>query len=488
MYASKGRNSDDTLYRKQEQMSDANAMQYSPLPDGWPLGPPSARWFPLKAFPARTTYTMSTTRFHLNHSGRRSYKTEIALRRLVAALYEDLWQQEHAPWGPGRYAFAAPTRPQTKDIAWVKLKELIPTIWLKESPRETELRLTTRWGTTLTLFGLDRAERMEGGAFDGLVVDEIGNVKSTVWHQHLRPTLSDRFGWAEFIGVPEGRNHYYDLEQTALASPELWTVAGWHSEMVLDPAEIAQVRAEMDTLTFDQEYGGSFVAWRGRAYYQFDPEANCRPCAYQPLEELIFCFDFNVSPGVACVCQETAIGTVVIGEVWVPRNSNTEIVCRKLLDDYGEHPGRVVCYGDATGGAGGSAQVKGSDWDLVRATLDPVYGSRVSYRYPDHNSRVRARINATNSRIKTADGQRHLFVDPAKAPHVVKDLDGVTLVEGTSDKIHKPQGSELSHISDALGYYISLRWPISDTVLEPEGTIVTGEARAYPGEEQQNFF
>jgi len=313
-----------------------SAINYPPLPD-WTLGQewPTARWFPLKPLPARTRYIESSTRFRLNHSGRRAYKTELSLRRLVSALHGDLWRQATASWGAGRYAFSGPTRPQTKSIAWVALKSMVPKIWLKEPPRETELMLTTKWGTTLQLFGLDSPERLEGGGYDGIVVDEIANCKADVWYQHLRPTLADRQGWAEHIGVPEGRNHYYDLMQQALAQPELWTVAGWHSDTVLAPAEIEQLKREMDTLTFDQEFGGSFVSWRGRACYPFDIERNCRPCRYEPLHDLILCFDFNIAPGVACVAQETAAGTEVIGEAWIPRNSNTELVCRKLLETYG---------------------------------------------------------------------------------------------------------------------------------------------------------
>jgi len=461
-------------------MSDS-IIQYPPLPE-WALGHawPTARWFPLKLNPARLAYSQSTTRFRLNHSGRRSYKTELAMRRLVSAIHADWsWRESADSRGPGRYAFTAPTRLQCKSIAWVALKELVPRIWLKEPPRETELMLTTLWGTILQLFGLDSPERMEGGGYDGIVVDEIANCKPSVWAQHLRPTLSDRMGWAEFIGVPEGRNHFHGLATTALASPDLWTVAGWHSDTVLDALEIAQVRTEMDEETFNQEYGGSFISWRGRAYYQFDVELNCRPCMYDSTRDLVFCFDFNLSPGVACVVQETPAGTEVIGEVWVPRNSNTEIVSRKLLEMYANHPGKVICFGDATGGAGGSASVRGSDWDLVRATLDPVYGSRVTYRYPDSNPRVRSRINALNSRIKTADGLRHLFVDSARAPHVVNDLDGVVLVEGSSDKLNKPQGSDLTHVSDALGYYAHLRWPLNETVLQATGPIVVGDVPNY---------
>jgi hypothetical protein len=76
---------------------------------------------------------------------------------------------------------------------------------------------------------------------------------------------------------------------------------------------------------------------------------------------LMLCFDFNVSPGVAVACQEHDDGTHVVGEVFIPRNSNTPMVCRKLLSLYGERQrAPIEVYGDASGGAGGSAKVAGS--------------------------------------------------------------------------------------------------------------------------------
>jgi hypothetical protein len=53
-----------------------------------------------------------------------------------------------------------------------------------------------------------------------------------------------------------------------------------------------------------------------------------------------------------------------------------------------------------------------------------------------------------------------MMVDPIKAKHVVKDLEGVTLLEGGSGEIDKKKTPELSHISDALGYYIAREFPI----------------------------
>jgi hypothetical protein len=70
---------------------------------------------------------------------------------------------------------------------------------------------------------------------------------------------------------------------------------------------------------------------------------------------------------------------------------------------------------------------------------------------------VRDRLNAVNSRLRSSSGVVRLLVDPARAPNVVKDFEGVTLLKGGSGEIDK-KGSEakgLTHLTDAIGYYIS---------------------------------
>ncbi|GEO43395.1 hypothetical protein SAE02_75430 [Skermanella aerolata] len=150
----------------------------------------------------------------------------------------------------------------------------------------------------------------------------------------------------------------------------------------------------------------------------------------------------------------------MIGEVYIPRNSTTPAVCRKIIADWGNHEGLVLCYGDASGGSSGSAKVAGSDWALIRAELRSTFGNRLHFRVPDGNPKVRVRINAMNSRLKSASGEIRLMVDPVKAPNMVRDLEGVRALKGGSGEIDKAADPALSHISDALGYYIVKEFPI----------------------------
>jgi hypothetical protein len=456
------------------------------LPDQPPLLP--ARWFKIPYHPVIRAYWNSPHRFNTVPAGRRSYKTETGKRRTIRRA-----MTASTPWEP-RYFLGAPTRDQAKRIFWEDLKALSPKDFMADKPSESELTVYYINGAQITVVGLDVPARIEGSPWDGGVLTEIANMKPEAWTHHVRPALADRKGWCDLEGVPEGRNHYYEWDRRARAlmkekgAKSLWGSYHWKSSEVLSAEEIEQAKQDLDELTFDQEYNASFINFEGRAYYPFEESTHCDRLSYNADAPLILCFDFNVEPGVAAIIQEQklpgqyekvtangvtaarmdrpVIGTGVIGEVYIPRNSSTPAVCRRIEKDWGKHRGQVYCYGDATGGARGSAKVEGSDWEIISKELKPVFGERLAFRVKEHNPKERARINAVNTRLKTKNGTIHLMVDGAKAPHVVTDLEGVTLLKGGSGEIDKKKAPMLTHISDAIGYYVEYEFPVMERTMQ----------------------
>lgn len=425
------------------------------------------RLYPLRFHEVQHRLMTSPARFKVVPAGRRSGKTENAKRKLVV---EALTAQG---WTDPRFFAAAPTRDQAKAIYWQDLKAMIPRKLLREAPRETDLSLRLWNGAEIYVLGMDKPERVEGRPWNGGILDEFANMKKGTWGENVRPALSDRKGWCWLIGVPEGRNHYYDIDQYALLSgdPE-WESFSWPSSDILDHEEVEAARRQLDPLVFDQEYWASFINFVGRAYYPFSIASHNALAAavrYDKKAPLAFCFDFNVEPGVAVVVQELAyphwskanVITCALGEVHIPRNSNTPAVCRKLIEQWGSHEGPVRCYGDATGGARGTAKVDGSDWDLIRNELRPKFGERLSFRVPASNPPERARVNAVNTRLKNAEGQVRLVVVGSACPNLVRDLEGVRVLEGGSGEIDKKADTKLTHASDALGYYVEREFPVA---------------------------
>lgn len=436
----------------------------------------TSRWKKLRPAPGQLAYARSKHRFNTVPAGRRSGKTERAKRKIVRRALKTYLLNHNET---ARFFAGAPTRAQAKGIWWEDLKKLSQPWWSKE-PSESDLTIYLYTDAEIVVFGLDKPQRFEGQPWDGGVIDEVADIKPDAWSRNIRPALSDeRQGWCDLIGVPEGRNHYYDLHEYAkaemarLGDKSEWGAFTWFSSEVLDPKEIEAARRELDTLSFEQEYEASFINFTGRAYYTFtDQNKRAVRGLYNPTKPLIFMLDFNVQPGVAAVAQEAMVdgvmSTIIIGEVWIPDNSNTLMVCRRLLLDWGMHAGTVVVYGDATGGNRGSAKLSGSDWDVVEAVLTRGdgefrgFGSRVMFNVPKANPSERARVNAVNTRFQNNAGIRRMYVDPERAPHVIVDFDGVKVVEGGSGELDKKTNKNLTHISDAVGYYIVYEFPTTD--------------------------
>jgi len=441
------------------------------------------RWTPLKRHKIQHKAMRSTARFNVVPAGRRSGKTEIIGKRKLVICALNAHRSDipffYKPWPDPKFFCAAPTRDQVKRIYWNDLKALIPKKFIYGRPNESHLMIQLVNGSQIWCLGMDRPERIEGTPWDGGVLDEYGNMKKEAWPNHIRPSLSDRKGWCDFIGVPEGRNHYYELYKDAKSRnlrdiskgylPQ-WDTFHWTSATVLDPAEIEAARADMDELTFQQEYEASFVNFVGRAYWAYTEEMNEGRLEYNPQERIDFCFDFNVSPGVAAVIQEQWLpqgktndrewGDGIIGEVYIPRGSNTTMVCRKLISLFGRHRGPIYCYGDYTGNQSKSSAYMGSDWELIKRALREHYGKENVFYRVKPNPRERDRVNSVNSRCKSLGGKIRLMVDPSKAPRTAKDFEGVQLVEGGSGEIDKKTNLELTHITDAIGYRTWVEYPI----------------------------
>jgi hypothetical protein len=161
-----------------------------------------------------------------------------------------------------RYVYLAPYLKQAKDIAWGMLKSqwgVVPRIKINES----DLSLTFPAGQRVRLYGADNAESLRGGFFDGIVIDEMADIKPGVWEQIIYPALQDRKGWAIFIGTPKGMNQFHELFAMAQKSQD-WFATIYRADETqlpwLDADTLEQARLMMPEMAFRQEFLCDFSA------------------------------------------------------------------------------------------------------------------------------------------------------------------------------------------------------------------------------------
>ena len=109
-----------------------------------------------------------------------------------------------------RYAYVAPYHSQAKSIAWDYLMRYSEP--LRKSHNQSELWIELINGARIRLFGADNPDALRGLYLDGIILDEYADMRPRVWGEIIRPLLSDRLGWAVFIGTPKGRSEEHTSE------------------------------------------------------------------------------------------------------------------------------------------------------------------------------------------------------------------------------------------------------------------------------------
>lgn len=205
-----------------------------------------------------------TSRFACIVAHRRAGKTVACINELIKAA-SDCDKPE------GRFAYIAPLFNQAKDVAWTYLKRYAAPL-LTAPPNETELRVDvisrTKSGSRIRLYGADNPDRLRGIYLDGVVLDEYADMDPTIWGEVLRPLLTDRQGWATFIGTPKGRNQFHEIYERARSDPDWSAITLKASQTgLVSMGELEAARKDMTLEQYQQEFECSFEAAILGAYF-----------------------------------------------------------------------------------------------------------------------------------------------------------------------------------------------------------------------------
>jgi hypothetical protein len=127
----------------------------------------------------------------------------------------------------------------------------------------------------------DNPEHLVGEALDAAVMSEAAKHKQDTWERFIRPSLSDRRGWATFPSTPEGQNWLYEVwkfgqdPDPTLIDYESWRFPSWentalYGDLGYDHPEIQQLKRTMPKDAFMQEIAADFTTFVGKIYPEFD--------------------------------------------------------------------------------------------------------------------------------------------------------------------------------------------------------------------------
>jgi hypothetical protein len=311
------------------------------------------------------------------------------------------------------------------------------------------LSIELKNGSLIALRGADNYDSLRGVGLDGLVLDEFADMQPDAWFEVLRPALSDRQGWALFIGTPKGFNHFHALWTRAHVLDDTWqafqftTLDGGR----VPPEEIEAARSELDPRSFKQEYEASFESMTGLVYQNFDRRIHIADDLKDSGGDLLIGLDFNVTPLSAVVGVKAGNQLHILDEITLS-NSNTQRMCDEIKKRYPKR--QIKVYPDPSGNARKtSADIGQTDFTILRAAGFKVIA-------PPKAPSVADRINEVNALFTNAKDEHRLFI-AKRCEKLIHCLEGLTYREDTMEP-DKRLG--LDHLPDSLGYLIHSEFPL----------------------------
>lgn len=388
---------------------------------------------------AQKSVADSGARFKVLITGRRFGKTHLCIREMC----------RHAAQNPGSIIqYISPSYRMSKNIVWMQLVNKLSSLrWIKNK-NEAELTCVLKNGSMIQLKGADNWDSLRGVGLDFVVIDEFQDVPFQAWTEVIRPTLSDKQGKALFCGTPKGVGSWSHRLYTQALHEKNWEA--WQYTTIqggnVPEEEIEAARRDLDDKTFLQEYMATFNTYSGVVAYNFDYKQNVVPLP-DPITSTIFIGqDFNLSPMSSVIAQVNKNSIHVFDEIKL-MGSNTDEVVEEIKTRYPHS--KVIIFPDPA-----SRQKKTSAGGRTDFSILQNAGFEVRSR--SYHTPIRDRVNSLNAMLKTASGEKRLFIDP-KCKHTIESLERLTYKEGTNT-IDKDSG--LDHFFDSLSYMVDYLFPI----------------------------
>ena len=382
----------------------------------------------------------SNKRFRVLVSGRRFGKTYLCITEMMkyaTKVKKNIW-------------YVAPTFKMAREIVWVKLKNMLSEFKWIDTINETNLSITIRkTGSTITLKGCENYDSLRGVGIDFLILDEFADIDEKAWTEVLRASVSDTIGDVLMCGSPKGfgnwsyRMYLKGKEDGEWDSFQYTTLEGG----MVSKEEIEQAKQDIDIRTFRLEFEGTFENYAGAVYYNFHAVENVKPKKLDLSKPLHIGLDFNVDPMSACVSQIDKDIIHFVDEI-VIYGSNTDEMVQEIRDRYGSKT-KIFIYPDPA-----CRQRKTSAGGRTDLTILQNAGFTVKCKFK--HSPIRDRVNSVNSRLKSADGKRFIFVSPS-CKIMIKGLQRQIYKENTNIP-DKEEGYD--HMNDAIGYLTEIVKPL----------------------------
>lgn len=245
--------------------------------------------------------------------------------------------------------------PTYKDLSevWKDLKKTYKPVISRTNEQLKQIELIT--GGLIDFWSMEDPDSGQGRKYHRAIIDEAAKASKLyqAWENTIRPTLTDFKGDAFILSRPKGKNNGFYLLEEKHRQFDNWAFFHYdtYANPHIDPKEVDEAKAQLDEITFRQEYLAEYVDANDRPFlYSFDPKVHVID-SYVPNPHLplIFSADFNKDPMTCLVGQQVNLHTVyAFHEINLPDGSTPEI-CDIIIANFTKWLGNMSVTGDATG-------------------------------------------------------------------------------------------------------------------------------------------
>jgi hypothetical protein len=354
-------------------------------------------------------------------------------------------------------AYYLPTYDLVRQIAFPRFEEALETVKVKSQTNRGDNVINVSGGGKIIFRTMDQPARIVGYEVADSLVDELDTLKqadaSDVWNKIIARNRQKKPDQSlNTVGVattPEGFRFVYERWKKKVAPGYRLIKASTYSNARNLPAGYIQSLRDTYSSNLLAAYlDGEFVNLTvGSIYAEFDRHLNASSEALQEAETVHVGMDFNVGRMAAVVHVLRKDNPHAIDEV--VDALDTPAMAVELTKRFKSKGHPVIVYPDSSGKARKSNNASESDLSILREAGFSVYVNRA-------NPAVKDRILAMNAMIHKA-GARRYRVNVDKCPHYVEYLEKQPYAKnGEPDK-----SSGMDHLTDAGGYFIAYRYPIS---------------------------
>ncbi len=210
---------------------------------------------------------------------------------------------------------------------------------------------------------------------------------------------------------------------------------------------VDNLRAQYTEQYAKQEIDGEFLnLTAGQAYYAFKRDKNVQTVQVDPLKEMFYSMDWNVSPLCAIYGQHDKLSAKVAGEIYIQGSGRTADAAEEFSRRFSSHKNRrVTIYGDMSG-ANRDTRNDSTDYDILQRVLTSA-GWAVEIRRNYSNPPFIESVEAVNASFE----HNRCVIDPT-CKRLIIDLEQVAWQTGT--KVLDKSNKELTHLSDAARYFL----------------------------------